>query len=196
MNRRDAILNRRLSAGAGGARRRRRPVRRARAGAGRHPADPDRADTARRLRAGFRLRPAQRGDAESLAADAVAADGADHRAGDPAIRIDRGAGRLAAVQASDRLRLGNRHKSIPALRQRLIAGGDLAASAGTSRGVRFLCRGGGARFQARHGITIDGIVREQTFNALNVPADVRLNQLKTNLVAAAQLLRQSRRRAL
>ena len=38
------------------------------------------------------------------------------------------------------------------------------------------------RFQARHGLTVDGVVREQTFKALNVPAQIRLNQLKTNLV--------------
>ena len=37
------------------------------------------------------------------------------------------------------------------------------------------------RFQARHGINADGTVREQTFKALNVPADVRLAQLKLNL---------------
>ena len=37
------------------------------------------------------------------------------------------------------------------------------------------------RFQARHGINVDGTVREQTFKALNVPADVRLAQLKLNL---------------
>ena len=38
------------------------------------------------------------------------------------------------------------------------------------------------RFQARHGMTVDGIVREQTFKALNVPAAVRLAQLQTNVV--------------
>jgi len=38
------------------------------------------------------------------------------------------------------------------------------------------------RFQARHGLTVDGVVREQTLKALNVPAQVRLAQLRTNLV--------------
>ncbi len=37
------------------------------------------------------------------------------------------------------------------------------------------------RFQARHGISIDGIVRAETFKRLNIPCDVRLAQLKTNV---------------
>ena len=37
------------------------------------------------------------------------------------------------------------------------------------------------RFQARHGIPVDGQVSDSTFAALNVPAAVRLNQLATNL---------------
>lgn len=86
------------------------------------------------------------------------------------------------VQPTDRLRLGNRHKSLPALRQRLIAGGDLAANAGTSDVFDSYVEAAVRRFQARHGISIDGIAREQTFNVLNVPANVRLNQLRTNLV--------------
>jgi L,D-transpeptidase YcbB len=37
------------------------------------------------------------------------------------------------------------------------------------------------RFQARHGVTIDGMVREQTFRSMNVPVTLRISQLKTNL---------------
>jgi L,D-transpeptidase YcbB len=37
------------------------------------------------------------------------------------------------------------------------------------------------RFQARHGIQADGVVGETSFVALNVPANVRLAQLATNL---------------
>ena len=46
------------------------------------------------------------------------------------------------------------------------------------------------RFQARHGLTVDGVVRDQTLKPLNVPAPVRLAQLKTNL--ARLRARQSR----
>jgi murein L,D-transpeptidase YcbB/YkuD len=38
------------------------------------------------------------------------------------------------------------------------------------------------RFQARHGISADGIVGASTYAALNVPVEVRLRQLETNLV--------------
>ena len=37
------------------------------------------------------------------------------------------------------------------------------------------------RFQARHGLTIDGIVHEATFEAINVPAATRRDQLKVNI---------------
>src|SRR5262249_57191789 len=37
-------------------------------------------------------------------------------------------------------------------------------------------------FQTRHVLNADGIVREQTFKSLNVPAEARLNQLRTNVV--------------
>jgi murein L,D-transpeptidase YcbB/YkuD len=86
------------------------------------------------------------------------------------------------VQPTDRLRLGNRHKSVPALRERLIAGGDLDPNTGMSDAFDSYVEAGVKRFQARHGMSVDGIVREQTFNALNVPAEIRLTQLKTNLV--------------
>lgn len=86
------------------------------------------------------------------------------------------------VQPTDRLRLGNRHKSVPALRERLIAGGDLDPNTGMSDAFDSYVEAGVKRFQARHGMSVDGIVREPTFNALNVPAEIRLTQLKTNLV--------------
>jgi len=37
------------------------------------------------------------------------------------------------------------------------------------------------RFQARHGLTIDGVVREATLDAMNVPATTRRDQLKVNI---------------
>src|SRR6516165_2978920 len=37
------------------------------------------------------------------------------------------------------------------------------------------------RFQARHGLTIDGVVHEATFDAMNVPAPTRRDQLKVNI---------------
>jgi L,D-transpeptidase YcbB len=85
------------------------------------------------------------------------------------------------VPPSDRLRLGMRHSSVVPLRQRLGVAGDLDAAAGVSDVYDSYVDAAVRRFQARHGLTIDGLPRTQTFNALNISAEMRLNQLKTNL---------------
>jgi murein L,D-transpeptidase YcbB/YkuD len=86
------------------------------------------------------------------------------------------------VPPTERLRLGNRHPSVTPLRQRLAMVGDLESNAGVTDIFDSYVEAAVRRFQVRHGITSDGIVREQTFSALNIPAQYRLNQLKTNLV--------------
>jgi murein L,D-transpeptidase YcbB/YkuD len=91
------------------------------------------------------------------------------------------------VPPSDLLRLGYRHPTIRPLRQRLMASGDLDVNAGVSDVFDSYVEAAVRRFQARHGLTVDGIVREQTFNALNIPAPVRLNQLRTNVVRLRSL---------
>ncbi len=85
------------------------------------------------------------------------------------------------VPPTDRLRLGNRHPSVVPLRKRLIISGDLEENAGATDIFDSYVEAAVRRFQARHGITIDGIVRKATFDRLNVPADVRLTQLKLNV---------------
>jgi murein L,D-transpeptidase YcbB/YkuD len=85
------------------------------------------------------------------------------------------------VPPTDRLRLGNRHPSVVPLRKRLIIAGDLEANAGATDIFDSYVEAAVRRFQARHGITVDGIVRKATFERLNVPADVRLTQLTINV---------------
>ena len=92
-----------------------------------------------------------------------------------------GRGGWAAVPRAERLRVGTRHPSVVALRQRLALAGDLDTNAGNDVYDSYV-EAAVRRFQARHGLSADGIVRDQTFKALNVPAGVRLAQLKTNLV--------------
>lgn len=87
-----------------------------------------------------------------------------------------------AVPPAERLRLGNRHPTVPVLRERLILGGDLDPNTGGADVYDSYVEAGIRRFQARHGLTVDGVAREQTFRALNVSAPVRLSQLRTNLV--------------
>lgn len=91
-----------------------------------------------------------------------------------------GRGGWPVVPPVARLQLGNRHASVVALRQRLGAVGDLDPASGATDVYDSYVEAAVRRFQARHGITVDGTLREQTFKALNIPADLRLAQLKLN----------------
>jgi L,D-transpeptidase YcbB len=79
------------------------------------------------------------------------------------------------------LRLGDRHPSVTPLRARLAASGDIDPNAVGTDVYDSYVEGAVRRFQARHGITVDGIIRTETLAALNVPAPVRLAQLKVNV---------------
>ena len=85
------------------------------------------------------------------------------------------------VPPTQRLRLGNRHPSVLPLRRRLMIVGDLASNVGESDIFDSYVEAAVRRFQARHGITVDGIVRKEMFDRLNVPCDQRLAQLKINV---------------
>ena len=80
------------------------------------------------------------------------------------------------------MKIGTKGKSVVILRQRLIATGDLDAEANSSPVFDSYVEAGVKHFQARHGLAETGIVSDQTFAMLNVPVDVRLHQLETNLV--------------
>ncbi|MCV3738198.1 L,D-transpeptidase family protein [Rhizobium sp. TRM96647] len=86
------------------------------------------------------------------------------------------------VNASQRLELGVSDGSVQQLRQRLIVSGDLPRSAGISNAYDSYVDGAVKRFQARHGLPADGVLGEFTLKAMNVPANVRLGQLQTNLI--------------
>jgi murein L,D-transpeptidase YcbB/YkuD len=85
------------------------------------------------------------------------------------------------VPAGERLRLGNRNPTVVILRRRLAIAGDLGDNAGVPEIYDSYVEAAVRRFQARHGLSVDGVMREQTFAAMNVPAQVRLSQLKVNL---------------
>jgi L,D-transpeptidase YcbB len=81
------------------------------------------------------------------------------------------------------LRLGTRDPSVVDLRSRLSVSGDLdpnASAVGNDIYDSYL-EEAVRRFQARHGLTIDGVVDEATFDAMNVPAATRRDQLKINI---------------
>lgn len=79
------------------------------------------------------------------------------------------------------LMLGNRRKAVSYLRMRLMSSGDMAPMERFEELFDEKVDAGVRAFQARHGLIVKGQVDEPTFYALNVPADVRLNQLYLNL---------------
>jgi murein L,D-transpeptidase YcbB/YkuD len=76
---------------------------------------------------------------------------------------------------------------VATLRERLAISGDLARTQGVSEAFDSYVDAAVRRFQARHGIPVDGIVGESTLNAMNIPAGVRLTQLATNLARLKSL---------
>jgi len=92
-----------------------------------------------------------------------------------------------SVPSSPRLRLGSRHPNVPVLRERLIVSRDLDARGGLSDIYDSYVEAAVRRFQARHGLTVDGVAREQTIKAMNVSAETRLMQLRTNAVRLRSL---------
>jgi murein L,D-transpeptidase YcbB/YkuD len=84
--------------------------------------------------------------------------------------------------ADQRLQIGVNDQSVQALRQRLFATGDLPQEAGMSSSFDSYVDGAVKRFQARHGLPSDGVIGEFTLKAMNIPVDVRLQQLNTNLI--------------
>jgi murein L,D-transpeptidase YcbB/YkuD len=96
--------------------------------------------------------------------------------------VRRGGWRLVSVPESPRLRVGVQHSSVVPLRQRLVVTGDLDPAAGVSDVFDSYVEAAVRRFQARNGVSVDGVVRNTTVTAMNVPAEVRLRQLEINVV--------------
>jgi L,D-transpeptidase YcbB len=87
------------------------------------------------------------------------------------------------VPQSGELHVGMRDSALVPLRQRLAASGDLDPNAVAADNDIYdsYVEEAVRRFQARHGLTIDGVVRGSTFAAMNIPAATRRDQLKVNI---------------
>ena len=85
------------------------------------------------------------------------------------------------VPADKALKLGMRDPNVAALRRRLIASGDLRQTSGDPDAFDSYVQAAVMRFQEQHGLPADGVAGASTLAAMNVPADVRLNQLQMNL---------------
>jgi murein L,D-transpeptidase YcbB/YkuD len=81
---------------------------------------------------------------------------------------------------ADGARVGVKSAAMPALRQRLSIVGDLELNSGDPQVFDSYVDAAVRRFQVRHGLHPDGIVHDTALRAMNVPADVRLSQLKIN----------------
>ncbi len=84
--------------------------------------------------------------------------------------------------SADGLHVGARGAAVPALRRRLSIAGDLELNSGDPQVFDSYVDAAVRRFQVRHGLHADGIMHEATLHALNVSADRRLAQLRTNAV--------------
>ncbi|MEM8750934.1 MAG: L,D-transpeptidase family protein [Pseudomonadota bacterium] len=92
------------------------------------------------------------------------------------------AGGWPIVPAGEKLRLGTSSPAVQVLRKRLMISGDLSTSAGFSDRFDSYVDTAVKRFQERHGLPADGVLGRYSFAAMNVPANVRLGQLQTNIV--------------
>ena len=91
-------------------------------------------------------------------------------------------GGWGTVPNAGSLHVGSKGPAVVALRRRLEVTADLDPAAGISPVFDAYVEAAVKRFQARHGLGQTGIVSSQTVAALNIPADLRLKQLETNLI--------------
>ncbi len=91
-------------------------------------------------------------------------------------------GGWSVVPANRKLKLGSNDPNVVSLRKRLMISGDLTTRAGISSQFDSYVDTAVRRFQRRHGLPPDGVLGRFSFAALNIPADIRLGQLETNLV--------------
>jgi murein L,D-transpeptidase YcbB/YkuD len=92
-----------------------------------------------------------------------------------------GQGGWPRVPDTKKLQLGVVDPDVVPLRKRLMVGGDLPQNAGFSQSFDSYVDAALKRFQARHGLPDDGVTGKYTYAAMNVPAQIRLGQLNTNL---------------
>jgi L,D-transpeptidase YcbB len=100
------------------------------------------------------------------------------------------------VPAGRTLQLGMEDARVPLLRRNLVATGDFPGIAVDSGRFEPALEEAVRRFQARHGLTPDGIFGAASLRALNQSATMRMDQLRVNLERARWLLSEVRGRYL
>lgn len=89
---------------------------------------------------------------------------------------------------------GLTHPAVALLRQRLVKSGDLSGSTSYPNYFGSDLEKAVMRFQASNGLAPTGVVDKRTLAALNVPAKVRLKQLKQNLSRLTSLVKLVRKK--
>ncbi len=92
------------------------------------------------------------------------------------------------------LKLGTRHRDVAILRQRLTVSGDLPANVGTGDVFDSYVDAAVKRFQARHGLIVNGAVGPDSRAAMNVPAGTRRHQIETSIQRLTGLTKKLDRR--
>ena len=95
-----------------------------------------------------------------------------------------------AVPGSRMFRPEDDDERMPLLRQRLIISGELSRRGGSGFGYGDDMEPAVRRFQHNNGLRVSGRVDKPTLQALNVPAQARLAQLRVNLQRLKELMAQ------
>ncbi len=92
------------------------------------------------------------------------------------------------------LKLGTRHPDVVTLRQRLTISGDLPDNLGNSDVFDSYVDAAVKRFQARHGLIVNGAVGPDSRRAMNVPVSMRRMQIEKSIERLAKLTKKLDRR--
>jgi L,D-transpeptidase YcbB len=97
-----------------------------------------------------------------------------------------------AIPGARMIRPEDDDERMPVLRQRLMIGGELARRQADSFGFGYSedLEAAVRRFQSNHGLRVTGRVDKPTLQALNVPAEARLGQLRANVARLRDLMGQ------
>lgn len=92
------------------------------------------------------------------------------------------------------LKLGSRHPDVALLRQRLAVSGDLPSNVGQQDVFDSYVDAAVKRFQARHGLIVNGAVGPDSRAAMNIPASMRRHQLEMSIQRLVNLTKKLDRR--
>ncbi len=92
------------------------------------------------------------------------------------------------------LQLGKRHPDVVVIRQRLTVSGDLPPNLGSSDVFDSYVDAAVKRFQARHGLIVNGAVGPDTRKAMNVPVAMRRHQIEMSMQRLETLTKKLDRR--